>query len=135
MHPKSTDFNAKVQSMPITNPGFNDNLAQVELLERPGGASLRLRFNGPFEGSVVTWDATFTTLANGQSPGQVQRNFIEIGDKTPHGIALTVGLNVPCIDIPTVRKAILMIRQYKRLARGRHEFGPAALPVTPEGQE
>ena len=30
----------------------------------------------------------------------------------------------PAIDLPTVRKAMMMVRQYKRLRRGRHYFGP-----------
>jgi hypothetical protein len=35
-----------------------------------------------------------------------------------------VGLHVERIDPPTVRKAMIMIRRYKRLRRGRHEYGP-----------
>lgn len=107
-------------------PG-NDIASEAELLEAPGGPCLRLYFDGCFESRQVTWDATFTTLAYWQAeyaPNRPVRNFIDIGSETPHGIALTVGLDVPCIDLPTVRKAMLMVRQYKRLTRGRHEFGP-----------
>jgi hypothetical protein len=118
--------------MPIYPSYAGDVAREAELLEPAGGAQVRLRFNGSFEGKSVSWEATFTTLANWQvehpsdGPG---RNFIEIGEETTHGIALTVGLNVPCIDIPTIRKAIMMVRQYKRLARGRHEFGETPSPA------
>ena len=116
--------------MTVTSPFSDDIVAQAELLEPPDGESLRLRFSGPFAGKTVIWDATFTTLAalvTSAGEPQTLRNFIEIGDDTGHGMALTVGLNVPCIDLPTVRKAILMVRQYKRWARERLAFGP---PVT-----
>lgn len=114
-------------------PPGNDIASEAELLESAGGPRLRLRFRGNFEGRPVIWDATFTTLASWRAehtPDLPMRNFIDIGNETAHGIELTVGLNVPCIDMPTIRKAILMVRQYKRLARGRLEFGeelPSAL--------
>lgn len=107
-------------------PPDNDIASEAELLESAGGPRLRLRFSGDFEGRSVIWDATFTSLASWRAehtPDLPMRNFIDIGNETAHGIELTVGLNVPCIDMPTVRKAMLMVRQYKRLARGRLEFG------------
>jgi hypothetical protein len=96
-----------------------DIISEAILLDTPGKRQLRLRFSGPFEGRQVTWDATLIALAPDS-----QRNFIEIGESTAEGIALTVGLNVASIDVPTIRKAMMMIRQYKRLQRGRHEYGP-----------
>lgn len=124
--------------MPDSSNPSSDIITEAELLEAAGGASLRLRFSGPFEGKIVTWDATFTTLANWceeHPSNRPQRNFIDIGDNTAYGICLIVGLDVPCIDIPTVRKAMMMVRQYKRLARGRHEFGQGVrFPALPEDQ-
>ncbi len=114
----------------------DDIASEAELLQPIGGSSLRLRFKGPFEGKVITWDATFTTLRHWcmEHPSPLpQRNFIDIGPNTPDGLNLIVGLDVPCIDMPTVRKVMMMVRQYKRLARGRHEFGQAVrLPGLPE---
>lgn len=118
------------------SPLVGDIASEADLLQPAGGASLRLRFSGPFEGKTVIWDATFTTLANwckDHPTSLPQRNFIDIGGDTADGVSLTVGLNVPCIDIPTVRKAMMMVRQYKRLAHGRHEFGEAVrFPASPE---
>ncbi len=119
-------------NMSISTRQTNDIAAQAELLEPPGSTSLRLLFSGPFQGEIVIWDATFISLATrqaGEKPDDLRRNFIDIGDHTAHGIALTVGLNVACFDLPTIRKAMLMVRQYKRLARGRYEFGPPIPPA------
>lgn len=96
-----------------TQPLDND----ITLLSEPGGPQVQLRFTGPFEGRTVTWDATFR-IAEGNQP-----NAIEIGSAGPHGLPLTVTLALPCFDLPAIRKAVIMIRQYKRLHYGRHEFG------------
>lgn len=111
---------------------MQDIAEQAELLTPPGGAELRLRFSGPFQGRQVTWDATLVTLEawRQQHPGkEVSQNFIAIGDDTPEGTPITVGLNVTCIDLPTVRKVMMMVRQYKRLQRGHHAYGPRVTPV------
>jgi hypothetical protein len=109
-----------------TTPRCHDIVSEAELLGPVGGTSLHLRFDGPFEGRTVTWDATFTTLAACSGAPAPLRNFIDIGDESGRGLTLTVGLNVPRIDLPTVRKTMMMIRQYKRLSRGRHEYGQPA---------
>jgi hypothetical protein len=98
-----------------------DILAEAELLGVPGGERLRLRFRGPFEGRTVTWDATLVALRRPGHPAG--GNFIEIGADGPAGVAITVGLQVERIDPPTVRKTMIMIRRYKRLRRGRHDYG------------
>lgn len=93
-------------------------------------------FDGPFEGETITWNARLVTLerANqldlGGSGPPFRRPFIDIDDSTPSGHRLTVALDIPRIDEPTVLRTIIMIRQYKRLRRGRHEFGEARHPGT-----
>jgi hypothetical protein len=77
----------------------------------------RVRFTGPFEGADVVWDCEFRAL---QSP---QRSFIDIGQPTAGGVPLRVGLNLARIDRSAILKMIVMIRNYRRLRRGRHEFG------------
>jgi hypothetical protein len=52
------------------------------------------------------------------------RQFIEVGAETPGGVLLAVGLDISEIDPPTLAKTVTMIRQWRRLARGRHEFAP-----------
>jgi hypothetical protein len=106
-------------------PPAGDILDQVDLIDPPGGISLRLRFEGPFEGRQVVWNATLRALGSSRGdPGQsgASGNFIEVGEDTADGILLTIGLAVDRIDLPTVHKAVIMIRRFKRLRRGRHQW-------------
>lgn len=89
-----------------------------------------LRFNGPLEGREVVWCCTFVTLAAERERirregGRVDglRNFIEIGEPGPSGVPLRVGLAVARIDRASIDKMMLMIRLYKNLRPGRHEYG------------
>ncbi|MCK9532138.1 MAG: hypothetical protein M0R77_16495 [Gammaproteobacteria bacterium] len=90
-----------------------------ECLDPLGGPQVRVRFSGRLLGQAVLWDATLSTLA---ASGRVRR-FIEVGGSSPHGTLLAVGLDVPCIDGPTVLKTVIMIRGWKNLRPGRHEYG------------
>jgi hypothetical protein len=106
---------------------MKDIAEEAQLLDKPGGTQLRLRFRGPFEGNEVTWNARLITLDTWQKmhpDTSIRQNFIDIGEKTAEGIAITVGLQVECIDLPTVRKTMMMVRQYKRLRPGCHLYGP-----------
>ena len=96
---------------------------------QPGCA--QIRFTGPFEGRTVLWDASVMTLAHyrelasatGTTP--ILRQFIEVGPEQGQLRTLLIGLNVARIDTPVLLKTIIMIRKYKRLHRGRHEYGDA----------
>lgn len=108
-------------------PGRTDLLDEAELLDIPGGPALRLRFQGMLEGQAVTWLVTLRALAAPDSDGAsgaLPVSYIEVGEDSPGGVPIAVGLPVAAIDEPTIRKAMIMIRQYRRLRRGRHEYGP-----------
>ena len=101
---------------------------------------VRVRFRGPFLGAEVEWDATIVTLEqlwreSGGSPGRPLRPFIDIGPMGEHGHLLTVGLAVPGIDPALEQKTKIMIRNYKRLAPGRHEWGEPWVPPGLPGDE
>ncbi len=89
----------------------------------------RVRFLGTFQGRRVVWDCQFVALAGpgeaGEGMAAARRNYIEIGTEQPHGLPLGVGLNIALIDRPAIEKMIIMVRNYKRLRPGRHEYGPA----------
>lgn len=87
-----------------------------------------VRFTGPFHGQLVVWDCEFVTLASAGA----ERNFIEIAEAGPHGVPLGVGLDIRCIDRPAIEKMIIMIRNYKNLHYGRHEYGEPRPVVNPE---
>lgn len=107
-------------------------------VEPPHDDHVHVRFTGPFQGQQVTWDASITTLEheyrarnNSRRPriDAEMRQFIDVGPAQGGTRALQIGLNVEQIDDPVIRKAIIMIRQYKRLYEGRHEYGETWSPA------
>jgi hypothetical protein len=95
--------------------------------------SASISFLGPFQGQAILWNMTLATLAhwqlhgNGSAPGAggelFKRPFIEIAEGIGAVFQLRVGLELEHIDEPVIKKTIIMIRNYKRLALGRIEFG------------
>jgi len=106
------------------------------LIEQAEGRA-ELRFTGPFEGRNVVWRCEFITLtaelhrlAQEVAPApESLRNFIEIGEPSSDGVPIRVGLALSCIDAAAIDKMMLMIRRYKNLRRGRHEYGEAVNPL------
>ena len=94
---------------------------------QPGCAYIR--FTGPFEGLTTLWDARVMTLAHYRrlagATAPALRQFIEVGPEQDQLRRLDIGLNVAQIDTPVLLKTIIMVRKYKRLRRGRHEYGNA----------
>jgi hypothetical protein len=114
------------------NPAdFEQQLAnrqqKFELLTPLGETTCHLRFTGPFQGEQIIWDAYLQTLSYYVSKHSLQdlsaRQFIEVGDSGEHGRFIQIGLNLSIIDEPVILKSLIMVRQYKRLVLGRHEFG------------
>ena len=99
----------------------------------PLTAQARFRFTGRFQDREVVWDTTLLTLAHYHNEQAavaqaVERSpFLEIGAETATGRALRVALDIERIDEPAILRTIIMIRQYKRLRLGRHEFGVARM--------
>lgn len=127
--------------MPQQPPATERN--EYELIGALAPTRAHLRFNGRFGDREVVWDAILVTLAEtcrermaaaGLPAGTVLevRPYIEI-PAAPEGSApcpIRIGLAVETLDRPTLLKTVIMIRQYKRLAVGRHEFGePQRFPV------
>ncbi len=98
---------------------------------RAGSEWVRVRFNGDFGGTATVWDATVMTLreacrrrlAAGGNDTPRLRAFIDVGAATTAGRALVVALPVAAIDAAAILKTITMIRNFKRLHVGRHEYG------------
>lgn len=102
-----------------------------------GVDKLRVQFNGQFAGNAVLWDATIVTLNRylnekfgGRGRSTVIHPFLEVSayEQTSAVVPIEIGLPVLRIDRPTILKTIIMVRQYKRLTLGRHEFGQAWSP-------
>jgi hypothetical protein len=118
---------------PLTNHQRQFNYTALSPLD---GQTAHIQFKGLFQGQEVLWDTRLITLQEiyrqEMSTGKHQEmdsisllQFIEINEKSAAEFALTVGIDVPIIDAPTVLKTIIMIHNYKRLRRGRHEYGPS----------
>lgn len=90
-------------------------------------------FLGPFQGQTVLWNMTLATLKQFRAIKSKQlpeskselfdRPFIEITQEYEGIFALSVGFDLDVIDVPVIRKSIIMMRNYKRLSIGRIEFG------------
>jgi hypothetical protein len=110
------------------------------IVAQPDNQRVHVRFLGHFHGRPVVWDCDFVTLAAECANGTRHiagvtpqlRNFIDIGHATSRGRQLRVGLSLPCIDRPAIEKMLIMIRNYKRLSLGRHEYGEAQPPFSHE---
>jgi len=92
---------------------------------------VKVRFVGRFEGREVVWDMHLYTLqrytqergAATQEVKSTLRGLMNIAPETEHGYPLEVALNVPMIEEPTLKKTILMIRNYRKLSLGLHTWG------------
>jgi hypothetical protein len=83
------------------------------------GETAHVRFTGLFHGQLVVWDCEFATLEHAGG----ERNFIDIGEAGPQGVPLRVALDIARIDRAAIEKMIIMIRNYRHLHYGRHEYG------------
>ncbi len=87
-----------------------------------------IRFLGRFRNAEVIWDATIMTLAHyhrshgKQASHDRDSQFIEIDECAGVVRPIRIGLQLDHIDEPAIQKTIIVIRNYKRLHTGRHEF-------------
>lgn len=79
-----------------------------------------VEFSGTFESETVIWQAEIRCLY--QQPS-LSRSYIDIKPPLDGKRPVTVGLPLRQIDRAAIIKTITMIRGYKRLMHGRHEFG------------
>lgn len=91
-------------------------------------SKVRLRFIGRFNNEEVLWDTIVQTLTSYNSDEErsiISRSpaLMQIDPDEDKVYKLKVALSVPVIDIPTIKKTIIMVRGYKRLTLGLHEFG------------
>jgi len=103
------------------------------------GETARVRFTGPFEGRAICWEMRLQTLAHwlaaAPEPAPPGRGVIEVGEERDGRRELLVALDVGRIDLPTVRKAVVMIRNYRGLRPGRHIWGAVETRPAARGDE
>ena len=98
-----------------------------KLIQQTGSQAAHLQFDGPFQGKTVTWDTHFFTLQEYQKKYEYDseqiRQVIDIEPVDENMLKLTVALKIPEINHQNIQKMMIMIKQYKNLATGRHEYG------------
>ena len=93
----------------------------------------KIRFIGRFDGHEVVWNTRLYTLErDAQEPGAArgeiklgQRGLMRIAPGTEHMFQLEVALNVSLIDEPTIKKTIMMMRNYRKLSLGLRTWSDA----------
>jgi hypothetical protein len=112
---------------------MSENSLLERLLSRPieyiahspiGEIEAFIEFAGDFERHPVIWNARIVAL--NQTTDQPFSQYIDISscenNTNNTELNIEIGLAVNEITEPTILKTIMMIRQYKQLRSGRHEF-------------
>ena len=101
------------------------------LLSALPASCAHVQFMGHFEDQEVLWNMRLYTMERyAQEPAAEKilitpdlRGLMRITPEATQVFQLAVALKVPVIDTPTIQKAILMLRNYRKLARGVHTWG------------
>lgn len=97
------------------------------LIEQVNTQYAHIEFEGVFQGETVTWDTHFFTLDGYSTENSDNQNtakqFIHIQKSNTGTTELTLALKISEINTPNIQKMMVMIKQYKNLAIGRHEYG------------
>ena len=97
------------------------------LIEQVNTQYAHIKFEGSFQGKTVTWDTHFFTLdgysseTNGEQ--NITKQFINIKKNNAGTMELTLALKISEINSSNIQKMMIMIKQYKNLAVGRHDYG------------
>lgn len=94
----------------------------------------RFSFHGIFQHQPVHWLAELTTLKHYYDMGVTEgfyakgqtvslQQFIEITDKETDPRPIRIVLAIPEVTQASLLKTIIMVRNYKRLQPGRHNYG------------
>jgi len=84
-----------------------------------------LQFEGTLKAKPVVWNACVRTVEDYSERHDVgcdPKQFIDI-QMVKHGYLLEIALNLVQIDQAVIERTIIMIRKYKQLQPGRHEYG------------
>jgi len=75
----------------------------------------------------VTWNTHFFTLQGYIDQKNIKnkklKQFIDIQPIETGVMKLEIALNISEINNPSIQKMMIMIKQYKNLSIGRHEYG------------
>lgn len=116
--------NARAEAVASLQQHLQREGIEYRLIEEPSEAEARFEFVGRFDGRPVIWLTRLSALKAMSDDTGDRMQYIEIGHETDGRRELAVGLNLAHIDPPAILKTVIMIRNYKRLREGRHEWWP-----------
>ena len=97
------------------------------LIKKFNNQHSHITFQGNFQGNKVTWDTHFFSIKGYNAEKNTQqinmKQFIDIKPIKPDTMKLTVALNINEVNDPNIQKMMIMIKQYKNLSIGHHEYG------------
>ena len=97
------------------------------VIQQDDAQRVHIQFDGPFRGKTVTWDTHFYTLESYISLNNdnniADKQFIDIEPIDESNFKLTIALKIPEINHQNIKKMMIMVKQYKNLSLGRHEYG------------
>jgi len=88
-------------------------------------AKVYLQVEGVFNSEEVVWNMCIRTIEDYAKENEVgidPQQYIDIQCNN-RVYQVEIGLNINEIDRPAIERTIIMIRKYKRLKLGRHEYG------------
>ena len=98
-----------------------------KLIQQTDSQIAHIQFEGLFQGETVTWDTHFFTLngykAQQEDNNKIQKQFIDIEPIDSNNLKLTIALKIAEINHQNIQKMMIMVKQYKNLSLGRHEYG------------
>lgn len=98
-----------------------------KLIQQTDSQLAHIQFEGLFQGETVTWDTHFFTLngyfAQEEDNNKIQKQFIDIELIDSNNLKLTIALKIAEINHQNIQKMMIMVKQYKNLSLGRHEYG------------
>ena len=87
-----------------------------------GGTTVSITFVGQFHNAPIIWQATLQALNSGAGESGDNQYILIHPPRNDCECDIEIGLQVKAISEPVIIKAITMVRQYKNLNQGRHEF-------------
>lgn len=104
---------------------LDGSAADYLLLEDHGPEHGHCLFRGQFQNQDIVWDCHIHPLLQNDASenGSRSRQYIDISQqKNDKSLRIEIGLNVISITRAVVLKSIIMVRQFKNLDYGRHEW-------------
>ena len=114
----------------VNSISISKNASDYLLIHRASDQNVNVKFHGYFQQRPVVWDAVIRTMSDYyesefkklSSDAVTIKQLIDIR-KEDDGFKIELVLNLKRIDASAIQKSIIMVRNYKRLSLGRHEYG------------